>query len=258
MLGRAMRIALLSICLTVTACAYPRRDTHVIPAPRANVTTSARPSDLWTLRILEAELPPRKPSGLPWDSDGLPDPFVRLLVNGQQVFQTETIENSINPSWNVVFPANISIPRGAEFRVEVWDQDTRISADPMGAAVGRGLPRGIVPNTASRITLNNLATLIVTVTAPTPHRGVGLSVEIHPDALLIAGVTPRSPASRAKLKEGERILVIGGATVTELTDNDAFSRLSLALDKKTTLVVAGTNGTQRTVTLDGAPLWKTL
>lgn len=240
-------------------CAYPRRTTHLSPAPTANLSSFDMPTDMWTLRVLDAELPPRKTTGLAWDDDGSgPDAFVRILIDGETLWESPVIEDELQPKWQVTLPNNIVIPDDKTFRIEIWDDDGGLEGDPLGHISRTGLPATARPNAEASLVLNNLATLRITVSNPRPMRGVGLEVEIRPDAMHVVAVQPYSPAQRAELKVGDRIVEIGPVHVSHMADQDALSRLSLASDRAETLVVIDASGTRRQVELDKKPLWQTL
>jgi hypothetical protein len=260
MLAAPMRHAIPFFCAVLcVACAYPRRATFVHPAPVTTVKSTDRPEDLWTLRIVGAELPEFKPGGLPWDSDGTPpDPFVRVLVDKQLVWESPALENTRKPEWNVTLPRNIQIPEGESFRLEVWDRDTAVSADPAGHIQRSGLPETALPDAVARLTLDNLANVSVIVSAPRAHQGVGLRFEVRSDALVVLDVDAMSPASRAGIRKGERIVAIGPQRVSELGGDEATSDLSLASERGHSLTVADTKGQERQVTLDKGFIWLTM
>lgn len=250
-----LRVVLL-LTLLVAACAYPRRETHTVPVPTTMVRADDIPRNLWVLQVLEAELPLRTPAGLPWDTDGSgPDPFVRLYLNGQLLWKSAVQNDTHLPVWNATLPRNVVIEGDAQLRLEVWDWDGPVSADPMGAVQSTGLPGNAIPNARARLTLDNLANLTIRAAPPAPHQGVGLAVEIHQEALVVLSVLPRSPAQRAGIKPGDRVVAVGGAPVARLSDVDAFTRLSLAADMGHSLTIASKNGQQREVILDRKPLW---
>ena len=260
MLAAPMRTALLVLCAVLcVACAYPRRATVAHPAPIASVKSSDYPEGLWTLRILGAELPERKPGGLPWDSDGTPpDPFVRLWIDKRLVWESPTLENTRKPEWNVTLPRNISVPSGATFRLEVWDRDTAVSADPAGYIQRSGLPETALPDAVARLTLDNLANLSIVVSAPRAHRGVGLRYEVRSDSLVVLEVDALSPAARAGIRVGERVVAIGPQRVSELGGDEASSDLSLAADRGHVLTIADEQGKERQVSLDKGFIWLTM
>lgn len=249
----------LVLLISVSGCAYPRRATHISPAPAGVAGRDTAPADMWTLRIIDAGLPPLKPTGLPWDDDGSgPDAYVRVLVDGQPVWKSEVIEDEVHPQWKVTLPNNIFIPDNRPFRIEVWDHDGGLGGDPLGYLAHTGLPPTATPDAEASLLLSNAATLRIVVSAPRPQQGVGLEVEIHPDAMHVLKVLPYSPAARAGIVVGDRIVEIGPVYVSHMADQDALSRLSLAGDRGEKLVVVDKSGTRREIELDHDPLWLSL
>ena len=254
-----MRLLACLVLVTLCACAYPRRATHVTPAPAASVSNEDRPEGMYTFELIEGEIPPRKPTGLNWDDDGSgPDPFVRLYIGDRMVWESPVLENTLKPTWHATLPRNLIVPRGARFRIEVLDRDSAVTSDPIGSISRDGLPENVLPDAQARLTLDTLATVTVRITDPRPTAGVGLEVEIHPDALVILSVTPHSPAARAGLHVGDRVVGIGPQRVAHMSDEEAFSGLSLAVDRQTPLSVSDQAGHERDVTLDKRPLWQVL
>lgn len=256
--GRVSCLAALAVA--VIACAYPRRTTHVVPLPPGAVALSDRPAGIWQLELIGAELPSRKRTGLPWDDDNTPpDPFVRLFLDGRKVWESEVLEDVSQPQWNVTLPRNVLFSRGGRFHLEVWDYDSPVSADPIGTHSSNGRPAALLPNTSSRLLLGTTGAVVMRITPPSPHTGVGLEVEVRPDALLVIGVMPHSPASRSGIQVGDRIVGLGSERVANLGDEEAFGRLALAVDRGTQLQVRKPGQTQeRAITLDKAPLWLVL
>jgi hypothetical protein len=241
----------------ISGCAYPRRTTlvHAAPASAEPVDT---PSGLWSIRLVEAQLPETKGGGLPWDSDGTgPDPYIRLVIDERVVWESPVQQNTLNPQWNVTLPRSVRIPPGSKFRLELWDEDTA-SADPAGTFAHLGLPANALPNAKARLSLDNLGTATIMISAPKPWKGLGLTYEQHGDALVVLSVEEFSPASRAGIAVGERIVAIGETRVQQLTAARAASDLSLAVDRRSTLTVADQHGKEREVNLDRGYLWLTM
>lgn len=226
------------------------------PAPPTLAKIEDRPAELWTFHFVGAELPEFKGAGLPWDSDGTPpDPFIRLIIDKRVVWESPVLENTRRPEWNVTLPRNVEIPEDATFRLELWDRDTAVSADPAGAITRSGLPGTALPDAVARLTLDNLGMISVIVSAPRAQQGVGISFEVRPDALIVLRVERYSPAARAGILKGERIVAIGPQRVSELGDDESTSDLSLANEKGAALTVAGAKGNERQVTLDKGFIW---
>ncbi|HEY2734812.1 MAG TPA: PDZ domain-containing protein [Polyangiales bacterium] len=224
------------------------------PAPDSAEPQTA-PDNLWSIRFVDAQLPEFKGGGLQWDSDGTPpDPFVRLVINGRKIWESPVQRDTRHPVWNTTLPRNIYVPPGANFRIELWDDDAATN-DPAGVLLRSGLPETARPDALAHLGLDNLATVTVIVSAPRASRGLGVAFEEHSDALVLLSVEPFSPAARAGLKTGERIVAIGDSRVSQLTAAKAASELSLSSDHGSTLVVADEHGKEREVPLDRDFLW---
>lgn len=249
----------LALLLSLNACAYRHHTTPLQTVPNPPRMSQEWPAGVYGLRLQQAEARQVKLSGLAWDDDGTgPDPFVRLYVEGRQVWQSEVVQDDDTPAWNVGLPANVVIPKDAHIRVELWDWDTPISQDPMGQVERRGLPSAL-PGTESRLALNTGAVVTLMTMAPEPRRGVGISVELQPDALKVLKVEPYSPAARAGIKVGDRIVSVGHAPVSELSEDKAASELSLAVDRQHALGVTNADGSNpHEVTLDQGYVWLVL
>ena len=213
---------------------------------------------MWSIHLIDAELPEFKGGGLAWDTDGTPpDPYLRLKIDGRVVWETPVQKDTRHPVWNVTLPRNVYIPAGANFRLELWDQDST-SDDPAGVLVRSGLPETALPNAIARLTLDNLAVVKLTVAAPMPYQGVGIEFEQRSDALVVLEVERFSPAARAGIHPGERIVAIGSSRVEALGSARAASELSLGADRGSVLTVADANGKERQAALDRDYLWLTL
>lgn len=255
-----MRIPSLALGLWVggsvafAGCAYPHRTTLIHAAP-SSAQPQDEPSNVWSIRFVDAVLPEQKGGGLAWDSDGTPpDPFLRLVIDGRTVWESPVQENTRHPVWNVTLPRNIFVPSQANFRLELWDEDSG-SNDPAGAISRSGLPETARPDALAHLNLDNLGTVTIVVSNPRPSKGLGVEYEQHSDALVLLGVEPFSPAARAGLKKGDSVVAIGEATVGSLPAARAASELSLSADRGATLKVLDPAGKAREVTLDRDYLW---
>jgi hypothetical protein len=243
--------------LVLVGCAYRRHTTPLHLQADAQVPSKDRPPNMYTFRLISARVDGQKMSGLPWDDDGSgPDPFVRLHVDGRMVWESEVKENQNAPEWNAVLPRNVVIGPDSAFRLELWDWDTAISADPIGRIERTGLPTTLLPDAIARLQLDSKGTVVALITAPRAHRGVGVTVEVRSDALEVLSVEPYSPASRAGIKVSDLIVGIANERVEHMDDADAMSELSLASERGYKLVVADAEGqNERDVALDKGYVW---
>lgn len=252
-------VAIALLALALSACAYPRRSTSLTPVERARASTLSAPPDIWQLTIVTAQITPRKRGNLTWDEGGgLADPFVRVYRGTELVFETPVLNDTLAPEWNVTLPANVRISPNATLRFELWDRDT-IGNDPVGRMQTRGLPANAERDADARLMMEGGNYLTIRVSAPRPHRGVGIAeYELRPDALLVMRVLPYSPADRADLEPGDAIVQVGDRRVTAMSSAEAASALSMAARHRTTLKVRGSDGREREVELDGGMVWLTM
>jgi len=251
-------------CLLVVSssfgCAYPRHTTPLNAAPGLKVPSEQTPGGMYTFRLISAVAPETKISGLGWDDDGTgPDIFARVYVDDRMVWESPKVENEPRPTWNRVLPHNVIIPKSSAFRLELWDYDTAVSADPIGRIEHRGLPPTAIPDAMARLQIDAGTMVVIMVSAPTPHRGVGLEVEVREEALKVLRVEPYSPAARGGIKKGDHIVGIANERVAHMAEGAKMSELSLAASRHAKLVVTDGNGqNEREVQLDGELTWLVL
>ncbi len=240
-------------------CAYPRRGTSLTPAGN-QVQSLGVPAHVWKLRLVGASVPPQRRGGMDWDEDGgLPDAFVRIYRGGELVFESPVREDTLEPTFDEALPKNVWLPPDQEVRLELWDRDDGPANDPIGIWRGQGLPGNAVPDADARISMENGASLTLRLSVPEAHRGVGVAqYEVRSDELILLEVLEHSPAGRAGLSAGDRVVSIGGRRVEEMSEAEAASALSMAADRREALSVRKTSGQEEEVELDRGYVWLTM
>src|SRR5690606_38688564 len=245
---RFERWMLLLLCVAVASgCVYPRRSTSLSPVSASRSTgTIGAPAEIWTLTVVGANVRPRKSGALTWDEGGgLPDVFVRVIREGQPIFETDTIDDSLTPEWDATLPRNVRLDAHTSLRTEVWDRDI-VGADPVGIYDRRGLPQIAIEDADARIMLKGGSMLKIRRSAPRPTRGVASAqYELRPDQLMVVEVLPHSPAARAGIEAGDAVVAIGERRVSEMTDGEAASALSMAVSRNEPLTVRRGEGAER-------------
>ena len=258
-----MRFRLPLLCLIAatvalaSGCVYPRRSTSLSTVPAARASRMGAPADVWQLTFVEAHVRPRKSGDLSWDEEeGLPDVYVRFMRDGEVIFETQTVADSLNPQWNESPEHNIRLSSQSQVRIEVWDRDL-VGGDPVGIYNQRGLPDMAIEGAEARILLEGGSWLTIRRSAPQPHRGLGISqYELRPDRLIVVEVMPYSPASRAGLEAGDAITAIGEQTVADLNNGQAASALSMSATRHSSITYERGTRTE-TVELDRGFVWQT-
>lgn len=246
----------LLVSLCCVGCAYPRRTTPLSTVSEDKAKTAVAPPNLWRFVLVRADIPPQKRSGMSWDDDSGPDPFLKLLVDGKVRWESPVLENNIHPVFDASTPRNFDFPHTSRIRFELWDKDG-VTADPIGMYEGRALGEAIV-GAHTTIKLEGGATLTVKVAKPAPHVGSGIaSYELRKRALVVLKVIASSPAARAGLKPGDHITSIDGKMIDELGPGQAESAMTLAGQNGSELTVQS-NGAYRQVKLDDGYVWLTM
>lgn len=242
-----------ALAFTLSACGYPIRSTALSAVRTA--PTSGQPEGLYTLEIVRANVPPRQRGGHEWDGEGdAADPYVRLFRDSELIFETPIVENSLLPAFDATLPRNVRISPSTRLRFEVWDSDGG-SDDPIGIWESRGLPPSALPGAEALVRMDSLAELVFRADSPQAHRGVGIEeYEVHGDHLAVVRVIAESPAGRAGIEAGDRIMAIGGRSIESMAQAQAVSALSLAGERNEALTVDGPSG-RRELALEGEFVW---
>ena len=248
----------LAACVMVlTGCAYARRSTPLSSVSGPSSLSGDAPENLWKLVVVSAEIPRETRSGSQWDDDkSPPDPYLKLIVKGREIWETRTLDDQDHPQFNASPPKNLAIDRDAKVRFELWDDDG-VTSDPIGVYEGRALGEAIV-DADTILKLEGGATLTVRVERPEAHRGTGIALyEVRKNALVLLDILPNSPAQRAGLKAGDRIVALDGRTIEELGPKKAESALVLSAQNQSELMV-DRNGKSQVVKLDRGLVWLSL
>jgi hypothetical protein len=238
---------------SAAGCVYPRHATPLLSVMHSPIDRATQPEDLWRLTVVSADIPAQKRSGLSWDEDnGKPDPYVVLRIQGNERWHSSAVSDSLEPQFDQP-PKNLKFARGAKLRFELWDSDG-MSSDPIGLYEGRVFSESVLGSDTT-IKLDSGANLTVRLDPPEPKQGAGLAeYELRPRAVVVRLVTPNSPAARARLQPGDKIVAIDGKALDKLTAPEVESALSLASQHQSELrIKRGESETK--VKLDNGYVW---
>ncbi|WP_437478783.1 PDZ domain-containing protein [Sorangium sp. So ce1014] len=238
-----------SILLAAGGCSflYPELATRLHEPPPGQELHPPPPEDVRWLRIVQARIPERTRDGRAWDPEagGLPDPYARVLVNGEEIFRTKVQSDTLDPTWPDAPSGNFHISPEDRLRVEVWESDALLDT-PIGVRdIGR-------PTDAQRagaeieVELDGGGWLTLAFEPAHAKLGLGFWYELHSGSAFIARTVEGGPAERAGLRKGDEVLEIAGRPVRRLSVAairgvfDAAPRAGLVL-----LVKHATGATER-------------
>ncbi|WP_437964966.1 PDZ domain-containing protein [Sorangium sp. So ce260] len=237
------------ILLATAGCSflYPELATRLHEPPPGQELHPPPPEDVRWLRIVRARIPERTRDGRSWDPEagGLPDPYARVLVNGEEIFRTKVQADTLDPTWPEGPSGNFHISPEDRLRVEVWESDALVDK-PIGVRdIGRPTD---AQRAAAEIEVELDAGGWLTLAFEPAHAklGLGFWYELHSGSAFISRTVKGGPAERAGLREGDEVLEIAGRPVRRLSVAairgvfDAAPRAGLVL-----LVKHATGATER-------------
>jgi len=241
----------------VTACGavYPEVTTPVRSVPPGKQVEPEPPGNLLYIVFDKVIIPKQTRDGRKWDAVGgaAPDPFAKVLVNGEEIIKTPTESDTMHPTWPTQVRANYRIEPGAKVVVEVWDSNP-IHNDPI-CVISVDSIHDKASDVASELLCNSGARVQLRIETAHPKVGLGLSYELQSQAVKITRVIEHSPASRAGLSAGVEILSIQGKKVAELDADQIRSLINANGQTGLQLDIKLPDGTSKTVELKEAAMY---
>lgn len=239
------------------ATAYPTFATPVRDVPATSRELDpAPPEDLFYLRMGSAKIPKRTRDGRAWDELGgkAPDPFAIVFLDGREIFRTRPQANTLEPTWPGSPGGNFRVGPRAELRIELFDSNS-VQHRPICMVEIAGIDDDAF--TGSREVLCDSGATVTLVVEPA-HAvwGVGVALEVHFGEVVVTRVEPESPASRAGLASGARIVAIQGKPVRDMVEGEARSLVNANLRTGISLTVLEDDGATRTVNVREGPIYR--
>lgn len=211
----------------ITGCAavYPEMKTAIRePEPGAELEPEPA-NDLYYLFFEGASIPPKTQGGQKWPG-GAPDPFAKLIVNDVEILETPVESRTRAPTWAKQDKKNYRIQSDSMIYVEVWDDNT-MTNHPICRARVRDI-EAIRDGGNNEIWCDSGARVRLHVEHARGLLGLGLYYETRgADGVRVTRVLQGSPAERAGLGPGDRILAIQGEKVSSMDALKVRSMMNL-------------------------------
>lgn len=211
----------------ILACAavYPEMKTAVREAPQGHQADPPPAPHLYYVYFDGAWVPPKDQGGLAWPA-GDPDPFAKLIVDDVERIKTPVESGTREPTWPKQKKENLSIRPGAQIFVELW-HNSPMTNHPLCRAKVRNID-AIREGGEGEIWCDSGARVRLHVEPAKALIGIGLYYETRGrDGVRVTRVVSNSPAARAGLAAGDRILAIQGKNVSTMDALQVRSAINL-------------------------------
>jgi hypothetical protein len=216
------------------------------------------PEELRWIRIVSAKIPGRARDGRTWDQafGSLPDPYARLYVNGKELLRTPAQADTLEPTWPDAPRGNFAVSPDDKLRVEVWDSNP-LNDRPIGVRdVGR-VSQDQRSSGRIRVELEGGAEVEIAYEPARAMLGLGLWYELRTDSVYVTRLLAQSPADRAGVRAGDRVLKIGGREVSSMSEGEVRSAFNAVPAAGLPLVLVHVDGSSLSITLKEGPIYPT-
>jgi hypothetical protein len=211
-----LRNAALALLVSSCAAVFPELPTKFSKAPDLGTFDPPPPSDRLRLRVLSGKVPPKTRDGRDWGQTfgSEPHPYAIVLLNKKELMRTDPQADSYEPTWPAGPKGNFLVSPGDKIEVQLW-HDAALNDTPIGVAE-RTLTADLVDIGEMRFELSGGGEVILEVKPAEAIWGAGFWFELRNDSVVVTRLIEGSPASRADLRPGDRIVSIDGKPLASL------------------------------------------
>lgn len=237
------------------ALVYPEYGLSLGKAPEMGTYDPPPPDDRVYFEVVSAKIPDKTRDGRQWDEvlGSLPDPFLKITLNEAEVVRTDPESDTLTPSWKEAPRGNFPMRVGDTVRVEIWDANTLVD-HPIGVKqVTLGSEMFEVDTT--RVKFDGGVELEFRLRAAKPLWGFGMRYEVHSGGASITSVMDQSPAMRAGVKSGDKILKLADKEIAKLSSDDVISEMNGAPATGIKLTLQHADGSTVDATVKQGPIY---
>lgn len=214
------------------------------------------PSSLKWVAIQGATVPRLTRDGRSWGALGSTEPssYAIISVNGAELFRTGIEAKTFSPTWPDAPRGNFPLTKGDRLRVELWE------SRPM-----HDRPIGIrelvfdgqtTDDDELRVFLEGGAELVLKIAPAKALVGLGFRYELRGvDGVFITQVESESPAGRAGLRQGDRIVAIDAKPTKGMSTGEIRSLLNMNHPQGLVLQLGRADGSTVALTLKAGAVY---
>lgn len=238
------------------AAVFPELSTRISVAPALQTFDPPPPPDRHYVVVKGAKLPAKTRDGRDWSEvfGSLPDPYLKFIVNENELFRTDAESDTTTPKWPTAPKGNWPLKIGDVLRVEVWDENPLVD-HPIGVKEVKITDDFFTENEHQFALDDYDSSLTISIEPAKPIWGAGLWFELRASSSYVTRLLDGSPASRAGIKSGDRIVSINGNAVERMSPDDVTGLLRAIPHEGRALVLQHEDGTALQVNLKEGPIY---
>ena len=182
-----------------------------------------------------------------------PDPFAKLFLGEEEIVRTPVQSNTLTPTWPDGVKSNYRVPKGSVLRVELWDKNP-INNHPI-CVWDIKHPHREAQQGSLDILCDSGAKVRLAIAPAKAKIGVGFYYELRTQDVYVSRVVAESPAARAGVKPGDRIMAIQGKDVRKMEEGEPKSLINTNSQVGLHLTLKHDDGSVVDVTLKDGPMY---
>jgi hypothetical protein len=249
-------VSLAAIPLSGCPAVFPELGTQMRKFPPGRQLDPPPPDDLYWIRFSSGRVPERTRDGRTWGQafGTLPDPYAKLLLNGNEILRTSSQSDTMTPTWPDSPSGNFRVTATDKLRVEMWDNNP-LNDKPIGVRDIGTLSDDMRVSKQLRAELDGGAEVIIALEPAHAQFGLGLWYELRTSSCFITRMLGGSPAERSGLKKGDEVTRIGGRDVSTLSADEIRSAFNAVPMAGLKLGIRHEDGTTLELTLTEGPIY---
>ncbi len=208
----------------------------LVPAARGAALEPRPPPRVFWLRVVRAQLPALTKVGTAWDDGDGPDPFFVLFAGRKELMRSEPEADQLEPTWSEGPRGNFALARSMAMRIDLFDSDA-LQEHPMGSAKFLAPSDRELADGEIELELDRGGKVWLAVEKAHAMMGLGFTFEVRRSKCFVVKSLEHSPVGRGGMRDGDRLLVIGGRKTRGLRAEQISSLLETVPSSGLELVV---------------------